>query len=1083
MRDDKKTKKQLVQELQEARQRLAELEEVKTKCKQMEKVLRKSEKQCRQLIEGIPDIIYSYSTRRGATYWSPRFEDVLGYSVARLKKEPFLWHNSIHPHDLERVDEAIRDFEYGGAFELEYRIQDARGDWHWFLDRSIGRKSGKDEIIIEGVATDITERKQAGEALQRAKREKENILDAQMEHVIYEDTEMRILWPNQAACDSVNMNREELIGRYCYEIWPQRDEPCEDCPVVASMKMGQPQSVEKTTPDGRSWFIRGYPVQDVDGKIVGAIEVTLDITERKRAEEAFRKSEEKRRLFVESAIDSFTIWDAELNLIEENEASTAFLPPEMKTENRIGRNMADMMPNLKASGRCDMYMEVIRTGEPLIIEDLVPHPKFGDRHWAVRAFKVGDGLGVITTDITERKRMQENLEHLLEFREMISKISWNLMGVSMETDKTDEAVEDVLKSIAQYAGFSRSSLFIFSKDLTRITNTHEWCADPDDSEKAVFQDIPAETFGHYVKLLERHETFFAGCLEDMPPESSGERAWAEKQGFRPHYFVPMVSEGGLYGALGFYGKPNEERKGSEWAEELESLLRPIADLLVSMLKRKQAEEALRESQAKYQHLFDNAQVAMYRTGVDGIIQEVNKKTLELLGGSYEDIVQKDALDTVWVYPEKRAEMLRILKEKGTIPDYEIELRTKRGEIITVLVCMKLYPERGYIEGSLVDITERKQAEEALRESEEKFRSLVENAPALIIIADREGKIRLINRTVPGVSPSDAVGRSILEYVTAEHHDEIRRCIKHVFETGEICDYEVAGVGPEDTIAWYSTRVGPIGSEGQVIAATLICTDITERKQAEEALYTYSERLEEMVESRTKALRDAQEQLVRQEKLAMLGQLAGSVSHELRNPLGAIKNAAYFLNMALEEPDPEVKETLNILEREVAVSDRIIGSLLDFARPKPGVWRGVNVNEVIQSALSRAAVPESVEVVSQCDESLLEVLGDPDQLGQVFGNIVLNAVQAMSEGGQLVVKSEAPSPEWVSVSFVDTGEGISKDNLGKVFEPLFTTKARGIGLGLALSKSIVDRHGGTIEVQSKVGKGSTFTVRLPVGAEL
>jgi len=143
---------------------------------------------------------------------------------------------------------------------------------------------------------------------------------------------------------------------------------------------------------------------------------------------------------------------------------------------------------------------------------------------------------------------------------------------------------------------------------------------------------------------------------------------------------------------------------------------------------------------------------------------------------------------------------------------------------------------------------------------------------------------------------------------------------------------------------------------------------------------------------------------------------------------------------------------------------------------------VDINSVVQETLSRAGVPGNVKVVSQLDETLPAILADSDQLGQVFGNIILNAVQAMLEGGKLVVKSEVPSPEWAAISFADTGAGIPKGDLKKLFEPLFTTKAKGIGLGLAVTKTIVEGHRGTIEVQSEVGKGSTFTVKLPIGGE-
>jgi len=253
----------------------------------------------------------------------------------------------------------------------------------------------------------------------------------------------------------------------------------------------------------------------------------------------------------------------------------------------------------------------------------------------------------------------------------------------------------------------------------------------------------------------------------------------------------------------------------------------------------------------------------------------------------------------------------------------------------------------------------------------------------------------------------------------------------------------------------------------------------ERKRAEEALQEYSERLEEIVEERTQELRRAQEELIRKERLAILGQLSGGVAHELRNPLGAISNAAYFLNLALEDPDPEIKQALEILNKEVRTSEKIISSLLDVARAKPPMRREIDVNDVVRAALSRTAVPESIQVVSQLDETLPVILADPDQLVQVFGNITINGIQAMPEGGRLVVKSEVPEPEWVVVSIADTGAGIPEENLEKIFEPLFTTKLKGIGLGLAIVKTMVEGHGGTIEVESEVGKGSTFTIRLPL----
>lgn len=138
--------------------------------------------------------------------------------------------------------------------------------------------------------------------------------------------------------------------------------------------------------------------------------------------------------------------------------------------------------------------------------------------------------------------------------------------------------------------------------------------------------------------------------------------------------------------------------------------------------------------------------------------------------------------------------------------------------------------------------------------------------------------------------------------------------------------------------------------------------------------------------------------------------------------------------------------------------------------------------VAQEAASRAVIPYNVEVVSQFDQALRTVEADPSQLGQAFGNNIINAVQAMPDGGRLMVRSEVISPGWVGISFSDTGAGMPPDSLGKIFEPLFTTKARPVGLGLAITRMMVERHGDTVGVDSEVGKGSTFTVKLPIRSE-
>lgn len=226
------------------------------------------------------------------------------------------------------------------------------------------------------------------------------------------------------------------------------------------------------------------------------------------------------------------------------------------------------------------------------------------------------------------------------------------------------------------------------------------------------------------------------------------------------------------------------------------------------------------------------------------------------------------------------------------------------------------------------------------------------------------------------------------------------------------------------------------------------------------------------------LKETQDKLIRSEKLAVVGQLASSVGHDLRNPLGVIGNSIYYLNMKLKGGDEKVKKHLNILQNEIMRSNQIITDLLDFSRMEQISLAESDVNSLIKKELKRTKLPENIALKTGMDENLPEILIDSDQIKRVFSNIVINAVQAMPKGGKLTINTKTQG-EFMEISFIDTGEGIAKENIKKIFDPLFTTKTKGIGLGLAIVNNIVERHNGKIEVKSKVGEGTTFTIKLPV----
>ncbi|MFZ3019391.1 MAG: ATP-binding protein [Gallionella sp.] len=229
----------------------------------------------------------------------------------------------------------------------------------------------------------------------------------------------------------------------------------------------------------------------------------------------------------------------------------------------------------------------------------------------------------------------------------------------------------------------------------------------------------------------------------------------------------------------------------------------------------------------------------------------------------------------------------------------------------------------------------------------------------------------------------------------------------------------------------------------------------------------------------KNLREAQDALVRNEKLALLGQVAGSVGHELRNPLGVMSNAVYFLQAVLSDADDSVKEYLGIIKNEIAVSERMASDLMDAVSTRPPHPEAVGVAELIGRILRKYAMPPSVSVQLEIPGMLPLLWVDVMQMDQLFNNLVSNGVEAMPEGGVLEIRAIENKPDGtVIISVRDSGIGMTPEQMSKLFQPLFTTKARGIGLGLVVVKNLTEANGGRVEVQSEAGKGSAFFVTLP-----
>ncbi len=247
------------------------------------------------------------------------------------------------------------------------------------------------------------------------------------------------------------------------------------------------------------------------------------------------------------------------------------------------------------------------------------------------------------------------------------------------------------------------------------------------------------------------------------------------------------------------------------------------------------------------------------------------------------------------------------------------------------------------------------------------------------------------------------------------------------------------------------------------------------KQAEAALKLHREHLEEVVEKRTHQLSKMQEDLLIAERLAVLGQLAGGISHEIRNPLNVISTSAYYLKMKLGHADKKLKEHIEHIETEVKNSTSIIDSILSLSGMKEPRKAGINLINVIKTALTESDIPKTVKVIRAMPKNDIIINGDKEQLFIAFNNIIKNAVQAMSNKGTLTVKVSQKENKEARLLFKDTGIGISNENISKLFQPLFTTKSRGIGFGLLICKMIIEKHAGTIDINSVLGKGTNVII--------
>ncbi len=503
-----------------------------------------------------------------------------------------------------------------------------------------------------------------------------------------------------------------------------------------------------------------------------------------------------------------------------------------------------------------------------------------------------------------------------------------------------------------------------------------------------------------------------------------------------------------------------------------------------------AAEALRRSEEKFRKAFDTSPDAVLISRLaDGMVVSINEGFTKMLKYTSEETIGSSTLDLdIWVDKRDREKFVAELQSTGAIKDFPAKYRKKNNEIIDGLTSAATIDINAtpHILSTTRDITKQKKAENALRESEEKFRNAFTLSPdAVSITSMADGKITSVNEgfsKILGYSAEEVIGLNGLELDIWEDESDLNQMATELQKKGNVHGVEARFHTKTGEVRYGLTTAVVIQINGipHILSTT---RDITDQKVAEKTVQEYSSHLQEMVEERTRELNKAQERLLRQERLAALGQLAGSIAHELRNPLGVISNATAYLSMIQPEADEKVREYIEIIKSETNTSEKIIADLMDYARLQTVERKPAEISEIIRNAQRRNPAPAYIKVTTNISSGLPRVLVNATQIEQVIGNLLTNAYQAMPIAGKLYIKAEIDTDsveeEFIKITMEDSGEGIAQDDIERIFEPLFTTKAKGIGLGLAVSKKIIDANHGRIEVESQPGKGSTFTLQLPL----
>jgi two-component system, cell cycle sensor histidine kinase and response regulator CckA len=1135
-----------------------------TEQKRAEEALQKSEERYRNILESIQEGYFETDLDGNYTFVNDANCRFLGYTKQELVGMNYRQHSD------EKIAKELREhytrlYLTGKPIEgldVESIRKDGTKTIYETSVSLIRDPEGK-PIGFRGVSRDITERKRVEEQLLNAAQQWRTTFDGISDIVCLLDREGRILKCNKAMTDLLGKPFSEIINRTHLEIVHGAPMPIEESPVERLWKTHHRETDILLIND--RWFsIAVDPLLDEAGGLVGAVYIMSDITERKRTEEALRRSEEKYRTIIENMQEAFYELDLAGHFTFVNDALCKHLG--YTKEELMGTRARQYQDETTTKKMHQIFTELYRTGKPVRALESEYVRKDGTKGaYELSASLIRDAHGKpigfrgVSRNITERKQAEEALRGSEErYRTILESIEEAYFEDDLAGNFT--FANDVL---CRLLGYARDELigmnYVQYTDEENATKLRELYSElyktgkpvkafdleatKKDGTKAIY-----ETSVSLMRDAEGKPIGFRGVSRDVTERKKMEAALRERED-RYRTLLETMEEGyyqvDLAGDLTFFndsfrkmhgfsiekmlGMNNREYMAEETARRVYKIFnevyktgqpvrlveweiirgdgkKAVMEASVYLIKnaqgerigfrgierditeRKRTEELLHQSEEKFRNILENIQDSYFEVDLAGNLTFMNDVTCRHLGYTKEELI---GMNNRQFTDEKMAEELyqifnRIYRTGLPGKPFEAEYIRKDGTKLIAEMWPSLIRDFG---GKPIgfrsisrDITERKQAEEALRHSEERYRTIIESLQDGYFENDLAGNFTFANDVIGrhlGYTKEELIGLNYRQYTDEENREKLLQQYSELYRTGVPIKILEVGYLRKDggkVFAEISTSLIK-NSEGKPIGFRGISRDTTGRKQAEE------EKL------------SLQEQLRQSQKMEAIGQLAGGVAHDFNNLLTVIKGYSQLSLLDLKENDP-LRGNIQEIEKATQRATDLTRQLLAFSRRQILDSKVVDLNALLKDLekMLRRIIGEDIELVALLSEDLGRVKIDPSQIEQVIFNLAVNARDAMPSGGKLTIETANVELDevyahahvgvipgrYVNLSVSDTGVGMSQEVKERVFEPFFTTKGKGKGTGLGLSMvyGIVKQSNGNIWVYSEPGHGTTFKINLP-----